>query len=402
MKIYRSKLWSKDFLIISAIHFLISLIFYILMVTIAVYASEEYGALPSQAGLITGFFIIGALIGRLFIGHLIDSIGRKRTLFIGLFFFTLTTLLYFINISIYFLLFSRFIHGVAIGVTSTAAGTIVAQIIPKKQEGKGISYYSMSKTLATAVGPFIGLLMSQHTSYQMIFGCCLLLGIISLITASFISIPPVGIVIKTDERSKFKLTNFIEPNVLPIAIIVLAISFCYSSVLSFINLYAIEIGLIKAATFFFVVYSITVLLSRPFTGILMDRKGANFVMYPAFVIFSTGMFLLSTANSAFSLLIASILIGLGFGNMQSITQAITIKLISPNRMGIAISTFFIFVELGLGFGPYLIGIIISLTGFRSLYIIISILVFLTAFLYYFLHGKKEHVARSKEIIDTMG
>ena len=124
------------------------------MVTIAVYAVAEFDASTSQAGLVTGIFIIGTLFGRLFIGRFIDSIGRKRTLFIGLIFFTLTTILYFVNFGLTFLLINRLVHGIALGVASTATGTIVAQIIPATRRGEGIGYYSMSATLATAIGPF--------------------------------------------------------------------------------------------------------------------------------------------------------------------------------------------------------------------------------------------------------
>lgn len=82
----RPKLWTKDFIIVSSINFLISLIFYLLVVTIAVYAVDEYNASTSEAGLVTGIFIIGALIGRIFIGRYLDVIGRMRTLYIGLLF----------------------------------------------------------------------------------------------------------------------------------------------------------------------------------------------------------------------------------------------------------------------------------------------------------------------------
>ena len=81
-------------------------------------------------------------------------------------------------------------------MASTATGTIVAQIIPTTRKGEGIGYYSMSATLATAIGPFIGLYMSQHTSFQMIFSLCLALGIISLITAFFVYVPALKGTIK--------------------------------------------------------------------------------------------------------------------------------------------------------------------------------------------------------------
>ncbi|MGG4266247.1 MFS transporter [Peribacillus simplex] len=390
----RPRLWTKDFVIVSSINFFITLIFYLLMVTLAIYAVNELDASTSQAGLISGIFIMGTLIGRLFIGRFIDSIGRKKTLFIGLIFFTLTTLLYFVDLGIGFLLVNRLIHGMAMGMASTATGTIVAQIIPATRKGEGIGYYSMSATLATAIGPFIGLYMAQHTSFQVIFSFCLALGLISLITAFFLNVPALKVTAKVTESKGFKLSNFIEPKALPISIITLLLAFCYSSVLSFISFYAIEIDLVNTASFFFVVYAVAVLLSRPFSGPLMDRKGANFIMYPAFLIFGVGLLLLSITTNSFTLLAAGFLIGLGFGNMQSSSQAIAVKLTPPHRMGIATSTFFIMLDAGLGFGPYLLGFIIPVTGYSTLYVILGGVVIATSVLYYFLHGRKERSARA--------
>ncbi|MFF2458851.1 MFS transporter [Peribacillus simplex] len=390
----RARLWTKDFVIVSSINFFITLIFYLLMVTLAIYAVNELDASTSQAGLISGIFIIGTLIGRLFIGRFIDSIGRKKTLFIGLIFFTLTTLLYFVDLGIGFLLVNRLIHGMAMGMASTATGTIVAQIIPATRKGEGIGYYSMSATLATAIGPFIGLYMAQHTSFQVIFSFCLALGVLSLITAFFLYVPALKVAAKVTESKGFKLSNFIEPKALPISIITLLLAFCYSSVLSFISFYAIEINLVNTASFFFVVYAVAVLLSRPFSGPLMDRKGSNFIMYPAFMLFGIGLLLLSITTNSFTLLAAGFLIGLGFGNMQSSSQAIAVKLTPPHRMGMATSTFFIMLDAGLGFGPYILGFIIPVTGYSTLYVILGVVVIATSVLYYFLHGKKERAARA--------
>ena len=74
----KPKLWTKDFIIVSSVNFLLTLVFYLLIVIIGVYAVDEYHATTSQAGLVTGIFIVGTLIGRLFIGRIIDSIGLKE------------------------------------------------------------------------------------------------------------------------------------------------------------------------------------------------------------------------------------------------------------------------------------------------------------------------------------
>lgn len=390
-----SKLWTKDFIVVSSINFFLTLIFYLLMVTIAVFAVDEYSASTSEAGLVTGIFIIGALIGRLLIGRLIVTFSRKKILYTGLILFTLTTAFYFFEFGLGFLLFNRLIHGITLGMASTATGTIVAQIIPASRKGEGIGYYSMSATLATAIGPFIGLYLSQHASFQTIFSFCVALGLISLIIAFFLFVPPLDGSAKKAEVRGFKLSNFVEPSALPIAFITLAVAFCYSSVLSFINFYAMDINLVSTASFFFIVYAAAVLASRPFTGRLMDKKGANFIMYPAFLLFGAGMFLLSTASTGFVLLLSGVLIGLGFGNMQSTTQAIAVKLTSPHRMGLATSTFFIFLDAGLGFGPYLLGFVIPVTGYSTLYVILGFAVLASSLLYYFLHGKREKTAWAK-------
>src|SRR5699024_1903091 len=108
----------------------------------------------------------------------------------------------------------------------------------------------------------------------------------------------------------------------------------------------------------------------------------------AFILFVLGLFMLSGATSASMFLLAGALIGLGFGNMQSTTQAIAVKVTSPTRVGLATSTYYIALDAGLGFGPYVLGYVIPLTGYSKLYLVMGIIVCLTIALYVALHSKK--------------
>lgn len=389
----KPRLWTKDFIILSLVNFFLTLIFFLLNATIALYAVNEFNASTGQAGLVAGIFIIGALIGRLFTSPIMNKIGQKRILIIGLIFFTLTTLLYFIDYGISFLIMSRFLNGITVGIATTVIGTIVALTLPKTRRGEGIGYFAVSTALATGLGPFIGLYMTQHTSFNMIFSFGLVLGIISLITGFFVNIPVSKTPKVEQSDAGFKLSSFIEPKALPIAIIILTMTFSFSSVLSYINLYAIELDLVDTASFFFIVYTAAVLVSRPFTGKLMDRKGANFIMYPAFILFGAGLLLLSSASKSVTFLLAGALIGLGFGNISSVGQTIAVNLATPHRMGLATATFFIFFDIGNGFGPSLLGLVIPTTGYNAMYAILGIIVFTMSVLYYLLLGKKERANR---------
>ncbi|MDD4092418.1 MAG: hypothetical protein PHQ63_07635, partial [Smithellaceae bacterium] len=62
----------------------------------------------------------------------------------------------------------------------------------------------------------------------------------------------------------------------------------------------------------------------------------------------------------------------------------------PHRMGLAITTFFIFVDLGFGIGPYLLGALVAVTGYRGLYVIMTLVILATIPIYYVLLGRKEN------------
>jgi MFS family permease len=130
------------------------------------------------------------------------------------------------------------------------------------------------------------------------------------------------------------------------------------------------------------------LISRPLTGRLFDKKGENFVMYPSFLLFGIGMLILSQAHKGLFLMLAAVLVGLGYGTFLSSAQAIAVKISPHHRMGLATSTFFSFIDGGVGVGPFLLGFIIPATGFGGMYAAMSGVVFFCIFLYYFLHGRK--------------
>jgi MFS family permease len=388
--INKERLWTKDFIILSIATFVTFIVFLLLLVVIAPYAIDKYHASTSVAGLVAGIFIIGALIGRLGTGRIIEDIGSRRVLFVGSILFIIATALYFAAINLPLLIITRLLHGIAFGVVSTATGTIVVQIIPQSKRGEGIGYYSMSAILALALGPLIGIFLIQHTNFTIIFIFNLVLACISFAISLAVSEPTY----KSSGRGQvkaaksFQITNYLELKAVPISIIALVTCLSYSAIIPFMSLYAKQLHLEETASLYFFVYAVTVLVSRPFSGRLLDVKGENFVMYPCFFIFAAGMLLLSQANQAITLLAAGVLIGLGFGNFFSLAQAISIKVVPLHRLGLATSTFFIFTDLGLGAGPFLLGSLIPFTGYSGLYLLMTIMILATIILYYFLHGRK--------------
>lgn len=387
----KQNLWTKDFIFISIINFFLMLVMYMLMVTMAPFAVEQYGASASMAGLVSGIFIIGTLSARLGTGRVIESIGSRRILLIGIILSVISVALYFIANSLPIILLVRFIHGIGLGIASTATGTMIAQIIPPSRRGEGIGYFSMSSVLATAIGPFFGIYLSQHVDFKWLFVFSLILGVIGLAMFFFVEKRPEEEpqeMIETKNEPK-GIANYIELSALPIAAITLLAGIGYSGVLSFLSFYAKETNLVDAASFFFLIYAIAILLSRPFSGKMLDRKGGTFVVVPSLILFAAGLLLLSQTHTGFILLAAGAIIGLGFGNFQSCAQAMALIGVPIKRMGIATSTFYIFLDFGFGFGPYFLGNVATAYGYRDLYMILSGLIVIALLLYLLIGRKKK-------------
>lgn len=383
----KQPLWTKNFIFVSLINFIIMLSMYLLLVTVGGYAVNAYHVSTSLAGLVSGIFIVGSLIGRFWAGKYIDILGQKKILVIGTIIFTITTALYIFCSTLSLMLIMRLANGIGSGIASTATGTIAASITPVSRRGEGISYFSMSTVLATAVGPFLGLTLLQFITFQQLFFVCLALALVAMALLPLVKIKEV-IIKRTGSANGLHIGDFIYRNALPIAVVVLVTCTAYSSVLSFISFFTKENHLVTAGSFFFLVYAIAVLISRPITGRMMDTLGTNIVMIPSFLSFIIGLFILSMTHSAWMLLLSAVFIGFGYGNFQSIAQAIAIKVTDAHKIGLATSTYFIFLDFALGFGPYLLGSFIPAIGYHHLYLYMSMLVVIALILYIILHGRK--------------
>lgn len=392
------KLWTKEFVLLSIINFFATIVFFLLIVTIAKFAVSEFNASTSTAGLVLSIFIIGSLFGRLGGGRFIGQWGSKKTLLYGLIGFVVTTLLYFASFNIGLLLAYRLLQGVAVGLVGTATGTIIAQILPANRRGEGIGYFSLSAILATAVGPYVGLLLMQSfEGFTVIFIFNAILAFVVLGMFFFVTLPdsiatPVASSEKAVDNTGI-LSKFIERRAVPISLVALFVGLAYSGVLSFMSFYTAEIHLETIGGYFFLIYALVVICTRPITGKLLDARGANVIMYPCLFIFAIGMYFFSSATTSIAFIIAAICIGIGYGNFVSVAQAVAVKETPRERMGLATSTFFILYDIGLGFGPYMLGLLVPTMGYRSIFFAMIFVIVLSIIVYYVLHGKKESAAR---------
>ena len=82
---------------------------------------------------------------------------------------------------------------------------------------------------------------------------------------------------------------------------------------------------------------------------------------------------------------------LGYGTLMSSMQSIIGKVAAAP--GLAISTFFVFMDAGLG-TSYILGFIAEKYGFHAMYVVLAAAIFLLIPAYYLVHGRKAGAEKS--------
>ncbi|WP_026576784.1 MFS transporter [Bacillus sp. UNC438CL73TsuS30] len=385
----KPKLWTKDFISISLSNFFLFLTFYILLVTLPIFALKEFHSSASQAGLMTTVFLLSAIISRPLAGQWLERAGSRKVLLAALIIFAGASLFYFFPKSITGFLIIRLLHGVGFGMATTAAGTIVADLIPSSRRGEGMGYFVMSINMAMVLGPFLGLLAIQQWGSSWLFTLTLVVAIGALLTGLSIKLPKKEQQVEPTVQSSFSVRNLFEASAVPISIVGGFLAIVYSALLSFVSVYASEIHLANVASLFFVVYAAFLLLSRPFTGKWLDQYGSNVLFYPCIILFAIGLLVLSKADGAFTFLLSAALIGLGWGTLFPTFQTIAIQYAAPKKRGLATATFLSIYDTGIALGSFFIGLVAAKMSYSSLYFLCAFYVLIGAVLYYFFHHAKK-------------
>lgn len=385
----RERLFTKDFVLDTAISLCCSLNYFTLLINITGYAMLTFGATSTEAGLAAGIYVIGGLISRVTLGKYVEMVGRKKMLILGLSIALIMSVTYFFVSSMAVLYIVRFLHGTAYGISSTCTNDIIARILPQSRRGEGLGYFLLSVTIATAIGPFLGMGFGQDGNYTAVFTVGLIMYSVALVLALFLKVPEETLTEeqKAEARS-FGLKHLFQFSAVPLAITCMVFYFAYSGVLSFISSYAEAIDLVEAAMYFYLAVAVGTLISRLTTGKIYDSRGPNIVMFPAYIAFFVGMVAFSQATSAVVLLCAGFVIGYGVSIVYTINQAIVVSKSPARRYGVTTSTFAAIVDLGSGLGPSVMGMILAFAGYREMYLICAFISLVSLVMYWFIHGHR--------------
>lgn len=168
-------------------------------------------------------------------------------------------------------------------------------------------------TLATATGPFLGMILMQYADFTATLIVCaiaLSIGLVMTFPLNLDYITTTSVSKKRKEREFLGLVY--RRKAFPAAFVTAFACFAYSSVISFLSSYTKAIGLIEAGSFSST-WPITVrnFMLRPLTGYYFDKKGGNFIIYPTLLVFAGALIYLAMIQQGYAVLVAGVLWDLG-------------------------------------------------------------------------------------------
>jgi MFS family permease len=377
-----TRIWSKDFILLSLSNLFLFSSFFILLSSLPLFMVGELHARKEQVGLIIGIFTVAAVAMRPYAGMMLDQLERRKVVLFSMCLFVLATAGYFLVSTLVLLLVLRFIHGAAFGLSTTALGTVAVDLVPAERRGEGLGYFGTFNMLAMVIGPALGLIIIQKLSSGWLFFICFALAVIGLLFTTAIRYP------RGSERSgnfKFKLSDWgkmIEPRALPYSLPLVGLAVVFGGIVSFISLYAVELGDSNLAGGFYFVYALALIVSRIVSGKLFDHKGSDVVVYPGIFCYIAGLTCLGWADGHILFYLAGALIGMGYGSIQPCLQALIIQHVPEHRRGAATATFFIAIDTGIGLGSFLLGFVVDWLGYRGMFLSTIAVVLISCILYW--------------------
>ncbi|CRK57388.1 Transporter, putative [Alloactinosynnema sp. L-07] len=323
--------------------------------TLPLYVTGPIGGDRATAGLAFGVFAVSALVLRPFAGRLTDVWGRRPLLVGGALLAALGLVLTAVVDSLALIVALRLLLGVAEAGFIVAGFAALADLAPPARMGEALSYNSLGLYLGLAFGPPLGELLVETsgftTAWLVAGGISATSALLALGIGETRSAEPVP-----EGPRKLIHRKAIAPGIGFFTALAAIGGF-----LTFAALHADAIGMGQASVPLFT-YGIVVVVCRVAFAKVSDRFPPLRVGAAALGLMSAGLAVAASWVTPTGLMIGVVLLALGVTFSTPAFFSAIFATASPSERGAASGTASAFIDLGLGGGPILLGLVAQSAG----------------------------------------
>lgn len=365
-----SSLWTPDFIRVTVMDLAYFLAAGIMIYALPLYAVGPVGADERGAGVAFGAFTVTALLLRPYAGRLTDRLGRRPLMVAGALLAAALSLCFLLTSSITAVIVVRLASGVAEAAFFVAGFAMLADLAPPGRQGEALSLNSIALYLGIALGPIAAERLIDLSGFGAAFWAAGLLCVVAAALAWMTTEPsreddapgsgPGGL---GAAPAQLIHRRTIAPSVGFVGGLLASSGF-----MAFCSIRAGEIGM-TTPSLVLMTYGATVIGVRLTLATIADRVPALRVLAAGLAVLCCGALVAALAGGPALLVTAAAVIGLGVGLLTPAFFAAVFADVAPSQRGAASGTASMAIDLGLGIGPILLGLVAAPLGIPAAFVV---------------------------------
>jgi MFS family permease len=265
----------------------------------------------------------------------------------------------------------RLLQGAGLAFTATCCLALATDALPPDKIGAGIATFTLAQAISQAIAPTVGLAVADRFSFNAAF----ILAAFFMILAAIMALTVKTVKLSNKKEFKISFNNIVSvPSLLP-AFLIFLLTSCFCLINSYLVIFADDKG-VENIGYYFTIYAVTLLITRPFFGRLSDKYGFRRILIPAMFLFAASYYIISFSNALPVFLLAAFISAFGYGASQPLINSLCMKTVLPERRGAASVTSYIGADLGSIAGPVIAGVIAEQFGYAVMWRVMTVMIFI--------------------------
>lgn len=385
----KQSIYTKDVILVMAASFFF--MFSVMFVTPLINGyAISLGASAVFAGIITGIMSVVSMFLRPVAGNLTDRFSKYSLSFIGGVLILIGVAGYCLSPSGNWLLIFRLINGTGFVLATVCMTTWLAFLVPRSHVGEAMGFYGLMNALAMALAPALAINLYKVIGYKSALWLAVVAAILMIISIQFVG-DHAKPKINSSKKRKIKI---IQKDAIPIALLTTFFAIPYFITQADIVVYVERQHFSITVGYFFVIYAIALLLIRIGLKKYFDLIRFGFWFWLSLI--ATILFLIVAAFMVNNWLMgfAAIMLSIGYGVIYSVNQSTALMLAPIEEQGLASSTFYLGLDIGMAAGPMIGGVTAQNLSPAYFYPVLLVIVPIILIVY-FVYRKKLNGALSR-------
>lgn len=341
------------------------------------------GASAVFAGIITGIMSVVSMFLRPIAGNLTDRFSKYSLSFIGGVLILIGVAGYCFSPSGNWLLLFRLINGTGFVLATVCMTTWLAFLVPRSHVGEAMGFYGLMNALAMALAPALAINLYKVIGYKSALWLAVLATILMIVSIQFVGNHAKPKIIQNKKR-KIKI---IQKDAIPVAMLTTFFAIPYFITQADIVVYVERQRFSIAVGYFFVIYAIALLLIRIVLKKYFDLIRFGIWFWLSLISMILFLIIATFMVNNWLMGLAAIMLSIGYGVIYSVNQSTALMLAPIEEQGLASSTFYLGLDIGMAAGPMIGGVTAQNLAPNYFYPVLLIIVPIILIIY-FVYRKK--------------